>query len=299
MIETLLREGRAYHDTQTERLTGELEAAGQAAVPAALWSEFLNLSNHTIGEHLADWPRARALAELVLDGGSPDADTATAWAKLAAARFLAGDPTSAILAETACIKAASDPVAAYVDCKVTLAHSMLGGGSIAQAAAIFDAALDLARTDTPSPVDRQFAVASNNITAELLETADRTPAMDAAMRRGADAALAFWRRAGTRVNEERAQYLVAAVANALGEPARALDAANAGLALVAAGGDDPLDEIYLRLVRTDARARLADAVAYHRDLAEMDALAASLAADPARPRFKAFYAAARTKIRHL
>ena len=61
MLETLLTQGFGYHDTESERYAGELEAAAAEGVPAAHRVRFVHVANHTIGEHLGDWGRARAL----------------------------------------------------------------------------------------------------------------------------------------------------------------------------------------------------------------------------------------------
>lgn len=292
MLETLLEEGWGYHDTESGRLARELEAVGLPA-PPPLWRRFLDLSNHTIGEHLGDWPRARRLADRLLEGQTPDPATASAWAKLAAARFLAGDPTAALVAETVCVAAAADVRGALIDCRMALATALIGSKRVAEGAALYESMLELAAGASGHASDRAIAVASNNLASELVEQAARSEGQDRLMRKAADAGLTFWRRCGTWVNEERALYLLALVANALGEPRQALDHIEASLALIAANGDEPIDVAFLTLARANALARLGDAEGHRRDLAAADADATGWD-DPG---LKAWYAEERSRIR--
>ena len=57
MLDELLADGFAHHAAEPERLAQELEAASLEGVGAATLVEFLRVGNHTLGEHLADWPR--------------------------------------------------------------------------------------------------------------------------------------------------------------------------------------------------------------------------------------------------
>jgi hypothetical protein len=68
----------------------------------------------------------------------------------------------------------------------------------------------------------------------------------------AEAAHAFWLKCGTWVNEERALYLRALVANALDKPAKALVHADAALVLIAANGGEAVDAAFLNLARAHA-----------------------------------------------
>ena len=70
MINDLIRDGWSYHDTESERLAGELEAAGLRELKGEAPAHCLRLANHTIGEHLGDWPRARRFAEAVREATS-------------------------------------------------------------------------------------------------------------------------------------------------------------------------------------------------------------------------------------
>ena len=70
-LETLVNDGWNYHDTDSERLARELEAAAADAVASDLLTTFLHLSIHTIGEHLGEWGRAAQAGQACSRG--PDA----------------------------------------------------------------------------------------------------------------------------------------------------------------------------------------------------------------------------------
>ena len=253
MLESLLEAGWSYHDAQSERLASELEAAADAAVAPGLLSRFLHLSNHTIGEHLGDWPRARRLAERTLAGRTASGETATAWARLCVARFLAGEPVLALAAEIDALRAARDgPLATLIETRFMLIAALVGSGRAGEAAALYDGALALARQAGNAAPARAIAAASNNLAAELVEAKTRSAAEDALMAAASDAAHEFWLRCGDWVNEEKALYLKALVANALGKSKAALAHADAALAIIEANGPRPSDAALLRLERAKA-----------------------------------------------
>ena len=80
-LETLVNDGWNYHDTDSERLARELEAAAADAVVSDLLTTFLHLSIHTIREHLGEWGRALRLGKRALEGQTPTAETARAWGR--------------------------------------------------------------------------------------------------------------------------------------------------------------------------------------------------------------------------
>lgn len=281
----LLNDGWDYHATESERLAGELEAAAGAPIDAADLAPFARLGVHTIGEHLADWPRARRLAERVLEGRIPDAVTAKAWAHLSIARLLADDPAGAAEAELSFLGASPDFRAALLEARFMLVAALVGCGRAGEAIPVFRAALALARGLGDAAPARPIAVASNNLGWEMVEAPSRTADEDAVMRLAAEAGLEFWRRCGTWMNEAGALTLRARVANLVGEPDRALADADQGLAVIAAGGEAPAAAAILRAVRAVALGLKGDAAGRARELAQADADAAAIADPGAR----AFY----------
>jgi hypothetical protein len=276
MLEALLRDGFAYHDDESERLARELEAAaGEARAAPASWPEYARLCVHTIGEHLGDWPRAAHALGDVLAGEAPDEATAKAWAQLSLARLLGGDPAGAAVAELAWVAAAADPVAAGLELKFMLVAALVGSGRAREAAPVYAAALALAHSLGDAAPARAIAVASNNLASELVEQPTRAPDEEVLMRQAADAAHQYWLKAGDWTHDERARYLLALVANALGEPAAAIDQTNQALAIIAANGPRPVDVAFLTLARARAHHLSGDAGASTRDLAATDAIAAT------------------------
>jgi hypothetical protein len=275
MLETLLRDGFAYHDAESERLARELEAAAdEARASPPNWPEYARFCVHTIGEHLGDWSRAAGAVDAVLAGAAPDDATAKAWANLALARLLAGDVAGAAAAELAWLAAApAGPVSAALELKFMLVAALVGTSRAAEAAPVYTAALGLARTLGDAAPARAIAVASNNLASELVEQPSHTAAEDALMREAADAAHDFWRMCGDWTHDERARYLKALVANALGEPANAKRHADDALAIIAANSPRPIDQTFLTLARANARRRLGDD-GWRDDLAASDADAA-------------------------
>jgi hypothetical protein len=100
------------------------------------------------------------------------------------------------------------------------------------------------------PLATPIAAALNNTVSAILEREDADPA-DAAVRRvlveGAEAARRAWRAAGTWVNFERADYLVALCRNKIGDWEAARDAAQSGLDTITANGTEDVDRAFLLL----------------------------------------------------
>jgi len=290
MLDTLLNDGWGYHDRESERLAGELEAEAGAVHDAEL-GPFLHLANHTLGEHLADWPRARRLAERVLKDRTPKPETSLAWLRLGIARLMSGDATAAASAELAGLATATDPLAALIEARFLLVAALVGSKRAAEAAPIYAQALALADRLGDAAPARAVAVASNNLASELVEAALRTPDEDALMVSAAAAAHVYWKRAGTWTHDERALYLKALVANALGRGAEAVAHADAALAIIAANGDEPIDVTFLRLAKSKGLRLCGEADPSAAELAAADADAAGWD-DPG---LKAWYAEERAR----
>lgn len=116
-----------------------------------------------------------------------------------------------------------------------------------------------------SGLDAAAAVATNNLASDLAERP--LPELAAgplrrAMAEAAELSQAFWHRAGQWVHHERAHYLRALVANALGDVPTAEAQARAGLVLLEnhdPGGQENVDQAFLRLELAHALARRGEA----------------------------------------
>jgi tetratricopeptide (TPR) repeat protein len=275
-LDAVLADGFSHHAAEPERLARELEAASLDGAGAATLVELLRVGNHTIGEHLGDWPRARRLAERALDGHRPTAETAKAWAHLSIARLLDGAPAAALAAELAFIQARGGEVCPpMIEARFMLVAALVGSARAPEAAAVYAAALDLAQALGEAAPHRAVAVASNNLASELMEQPTRTPEEDALMVRAAEASHAFWLKCGDWKHDERGLYLKALVANVRGRPDEALSHVDAALAIIAANGEAPVDHTFLHLTAAHAHKLRGDAEAQARMLAVSDAAAAA------------------------
>ena len=292
-LQTLLDDGWRYHDADSARLARELETAAAERVDAALLAPFVHLATHTIGEHLGDWPRALRLGRHVLDGHTPDAESAKAWGRVHVAAVLAGAALDAMSWELAYLDGAGgDCATALLDLRFMLVGALVGSKRVDEAVALYAAAVGLiARVPAADFLERSIAAVSNNLGWELYETAPRAPAHDAVLRRCAETALTYWRRCGNWIHVERALYFRALVSNAAGEHAAALADADAALALIAANGQRPLDAALLHLARAVALGAGGDGAGKDQAMAAADAAAAPLAA----AELIAQFAAARAK----
>jgi hypothetical protein len=293
MLDALLYDSFGDHAANAADYASQLDAAATPEVDAKHLVQFARVATHTIGEHLGDWSRAAGLAGRLLAGRSPTVETAKAWAHLAVARSLAGDPAGAAEAEaSAWGGAGADFRPLAVETKFLLVAALVGSGRAAAALPVYGQALDLAHALGEAAPARAIAVASNNLASDLLEAPTRTPEETALMRIAAEAAHAFWLRCGDWRNDERASYLDALVANAVGEPDVALRHAEGGLATIAANGEAPIDQTFLRLAKAHALALMGQHKASATALTMADAGAAAWDDEG----LKGWYAAERSRV---
>jgi hypothetical protein len=275
MLDILLYDGFGEHASDGEHYAAELEAAAADEVPAKHLVQFAKVGVHTIGEHLGDWPRARALAGRVLQARWPDAETARAWGHLYVAALLSGDVAGAAAAEIAfCRGLGADFRAAIVEMKFMLVAALVGCGRAPDAAAIYAGALDLAQTLGDAAPHRTIAVASSNLATELLEAPTRSDAEAELMLLAARTGHAFWLKCGDWINDARGDYLEALAANVVGDFATALAHVDRGLGLVAEHGGAAIDETFLHLTRAHALklARDDEGSAVELEISDNDAL---------------------------
>lgn len=275
MISDLIRDGWGYHDTEGERLAGEMEAANLDELKGEGPGHCVRLSNHTIGEHLGDWPRARRFAEAVREATADQPSDAGFSAHLAVARYMDGGTVAAQQAEIECLGAAEYPVDAYLTVKSSLAGALAGTGRFADAGVVIAAANRLAEgLGEEATSNRSMAVTNNNLASQLVESDDLDEDQRRLMLDCAEAAHTFWKRCGTWVNEERALYLLALVNNRVGDHARAIGFATAALDIIGANGDEPVDEAFIRLAAATAHAGLSDKESAAACLAQADEMSA-------------------------
>lgn len=273
-LEELINGGWGRHESETEAVAAELEEhvglvgdAGQAAALCAL-------ASHAVGEHLEDWARAAALMERAVGGVEEDPALTSSVILLGVAREFAEDAAGAEAAFERARRLAGDDAIVEVRTHFARVSAYMGVGTAADVIAEHERALRSAEamSDTGS-VDRLIAIISNNAASHLMEldglSADEASGMIAI----AEAAKEAWVRAGDWMNHERADYLMASVHNRVANWAKALAAADAGLATIAANGEEKVDEAFLQLARSLALRGLGEGAAADEALEAADALA--------------------------
>lgn len=162
---------------------------------------YARLVTHVFGEHLGQWQHGIAVLESLrglpaFDGG---ADVTRAIARNAAVLRYAGGDRAAID-----LLPREDQVAALA----TAASAFAGRTEFPKAIAAYEEALQLARAGLAagSPAHRALAVGGNNLAAALEEKPDRDAGETRGMVVAAEGGLEYWKRAGTWLEEERAEY---------------------------------------------------------------------------------------------
>jgi hypothetical protein len=236
--ERLLAQADAIHDDEPERALALLRGLDPAGLPIARLARFAFLANHVFGEKFAQWALAfETLRRLVALAGTDVTPTLLRHAAIGAQS--AGDAAQA-RAWTSALAEAADAPLAHAQTLVTL--GMIGfvvpGEDAENAGRLCLLALQpvaALHARPPTALDRDFAVLTNNLASHLL---DRPlddlaqPDLRTALTLASEHSQRFWRRAGQWVNDERACYLRALAANALGEAAEAARQARAGLAIL-------------------------------------------------------------------
>jgi hypothetical protein len=207
----LIDAGWAEHgerpDAVAERLAsslGVIDAPGQI-------EPFARLAAHVFGEHLGAWERGVALLRALRSLPSCDASGGAAIDRHVAALQCASGDDSGLAAlsreDAACALAAA-------------AAACAGRSELARAVRSYTRALELAQPGLPdgSPTLRALAVAGNNLAAALEEKPARTPDENAGMVASARGGLAYWKRAGGWLEEERAEFRLARSLTLAGEP---------------------------------------------------------------------------------
>ena len=292
MIKDLIREGWSYHDNESERLALELEAAKLNDLEDDELVGCLHLANHTLGEHLGDWARARRFAEAVCSANQDYLGVSTVSAHLAVSRYMDGALASAQQAEIDSIAAAGDPVSEYVVLKSLLGSAMAGCGRFGDAGLVIKAVNGLALgCEEKLSSERQMAICNNNIASALYDADNLDPAYNELMVACSAASLEFWKRCGTWINEERGLYLLSLVSNRIQDYKHGVEYAVAALSVIDANGEEAVDECFIRLAAAHAYAGLSDRRRCKEEVGRADAVAsewsdASLVEEYRRERLK-------------
>ena len=280
--DALLAQADAIHDDDPPRALEILRRLDLATLSAGRLARLSFLLDHVLGEKFGLWGEALAGQRAVVRCAGVQA-TAGIFRHAAIAARIVGD-TPLARSWTQALAASSDAPLAKAQALVTLGaagfsvshHGAEAAGRLALQALHPLAALQAAPGDG---LDAAFGAVTNNLASELLERPMddlAQPELRTALQLAAEHSLRFWQRAGTWVNRERAHYLGAMVANALGEGAAGAAHARSGLALLEAhdqAGEETVDRAFLELELAMGQ-RLADQPGRAEALARALALAA-------------------------
>ncbi len=286
----MLSAANACHDDEPARGAEILRSLDAAALAADERPLLAFLLNHVLGEKLGAWAEAdsRQTALLQLAGAEGRTPPAVLLRQAAVAAHLGGADDgparlaslSAELAESAAVP----PARALELVQLAAAAFHLPGLDAAAAGALAGAALAplaSAPWQQPGGLDSAAAAQCNNIAGDLAErplAALQEPMLREALARAAATSQQLWQRAGTWVNWERACYLRALCAGALGDVATARAQATAGLALLDehdAAHEQGVDRAFLEMELAWA----CDALGLAFEAAAAHARAEALAAD--------------------
>jgi hypothetical protein len=279
-FDELIERGWQRHAEDPQAVADLLEQGATLAVDATQAAALLRLSNHAIGQHLRDWPRAGRLAAAVVRALPDGADSVASLSSLAVAQFMTGAALDALATQARIVERdAADAASALVRIDIEVAASSIDAGALDQGEALYQSALALARAHANPAALRSVAVASNNLASDLLARNDRSAAHDRLLLDAAHAAREFWLKCGTPVNEARAEYLLALAHNAVRRPDTARDHGARALALLEGLGDEKVDEAFTHLALANASRLLGDRPGYDDHLLRADRLAEAFADD--------------------
>lgn len=262
----LLQAANACHDEDPTRGAELLRRIDAEALNPGQRPLLAFLLNHVLGEKLGQCAEAWTRVQAVL-AASGDEATLPLLRHAGAAARLAGDEAAelGLVARLAAVAKVEAPRAAELIVLAAAGFEIprLPGEAAARVALAALAPLDQhAAWREAGGLDGAAAVMTNNIASDLAErpVAELGLApLREAMARAAGWSQSFWHRAGQWVNHERAHYLRAFVANALGDAATAESQARAGLVLLTnfdTQGQEKVDEAFLRSELAHALARL-------------------------------------------
>ncbi len=219
-FDTFLESAWNDHANQPQAVAERLAGAWPMLTTSAHIAPFARIVAHVYGEHLGRWHEGIQLLERVRGHACNDGEATTECAlrrHIAVLRY-------AVDAEIALADlSAEDQIAVLATASAALA----GQSAYKPAITAYSRAIALAENGLAdgSPGIRALAVGGNNLAASLEEKADRDAFETAGMLAAAEGGLKHWKRAGTWLEEERAEYRLARSLIAAGDPRRAAAAA--------------------------------------------------------------------------
>jgi len=204
---------------------------------------FVRLLVHVYGEHLGEWQRGVELLASLRQSAAVDSSTQALGSivrGVATLRYASGS------SEGLNALSPEDQVVALA----TASSALAAREEIPRAITAFAEAVRAAQAGLPSAslAHRALAVGGNNLATTLEEKRNRTPSETEAMVAAAEAGLKYWKRAGTWLEEERAEYRLARSLLQARRPSAALQSAKRCLAVCEHNTAPPFEEFFAHAV---------------------------------------------------
>ncbi|MDC1143040.1 hypothetical protein OAU50_08110 [Planctomycetota bacterium] len=240
----------ARHRDETEAVAAELKAKIGDVANAQDALQYCNTVNHVYGVHLSNWGEAADLCVKALAERGNDHALAGPYGNLAVAQFMAGRHALSLVSAARAVQLTDmEPISMTIRTNILIASALVDEKRFDEAVVLYSSVLEMARSRGEEKLssDRAVAITSNNLASELMSFEGREPRDDKLMLDAADAAHEFWKKAGNWVNEERAEYLLAQVHNAVGKFEEALQHAGRAIDLIQRNGEEVVDEAFINL----------------------------------------------------
>ncbi len=254
--DALLAQIDALHDDDPQQALEGLRALDVSTLSKSRLQRLSFLLDHVLGEKFDLWSEALERQRGLLQQAGAQA-TPAIFRQAAIAAQVAGDVSLARLWTQALAASADAPLAkarALVSLgAVGFSVSRLGAESAGRLTLQALQPLAALHATPGNGLDAAFGAVTNNLASDLLERPLDDlgqPDLRTALQLTAEHAQRFWQRAGTWVNRERAHYLRAMAANALGLGNEGVAQARAGLALLDEfdhEGNENVDRAFLEL----------------------------------------------------
>lgn len=192
------------HGDQPQSVADRLAASLHLIAAPEDIPPYANLVTHVYGEHLGQWDAGASLLASMRDLPAHDH---------------AGVANRVLARNIAALRCGNGNAVSLQDLDIddrlcamaTVASAFAGRGDFSAAIATYARALEGAAhgLTAGSPALRALAIGGNNLASALEAKSDRTDDQTRAMIEAAHAALTYWKRAGTWLEEERAEYRLA------------------------------------------------------------------------------------------
>jgi len=241
-IDEFLKTAWDDHGDRPQEVAGRLASSMHLIQTPEHVAPYVRLLTHIYGEHLGRWSHGVELLN-ALRGQLPAASGASARPiDVGVATLQYGGGNAADLEALS----AGDQIAALSNASSALAAR----GELSRAIAAYGQALQTAQAaiSPEAPVMRALAAGGNNLAVALEARSIRSTSETQAMLTAAQAALTYWKRVGTWIEEERAEYRLARSQLQAGELKAAVQSAERCVAVCKRNTAPPFEEFFAHSV---------------------------------------------------